>query len=128
MIIPYRLNETVLYFTNAIIPKRYKNASALGYERIRGIFLVVRVRADFTFNIVNQFRFLIMLKKSVHPFGSFTGFFPITRNRFFIKPSNISKFFYSQITFFKFIFKFLIVHINAFEKVIIYELYQNKSK
>ena len=126
MIIPYRLKEKVLYLIDRFIAKRYKNASALRYERIRGIFLTVRVGTDFIFNIVNDLGFLIVIKPSSSPFGNFIFRFPFTRDGLFIKTRNLSKLFYTQFAFFKFIFKFLIIHFKPL-KVYIVELYQNKS-
>ena len=117
----------VFTLKGVIMLENKKNAIEGKREANNQVFLIVRIiSANFSLYIVNDFGFLVVIKPSYSPFWNFVFGLPFAGYRFFIKTTNISKFFNSEITFFKFIFELLIIHFYPL-KVTIIELYQNKS-
>jgi len=79
-------------------------------------FLIVRVSgfivAELLTKFVNVFGDEVVIQKYINPFGS-AVFFPASRYVCRVKTTYISKLFYSQITFFKFLFELIISHIYS---------------
>ena len=88
------------------------------------LFIIFLYRTDLFFYIINDFGFLIVLQPGNSPFGSFISLFPVSGDTIRIKTAHISKLFYSQIRFFKLLFKLFIIHIQAFNLCFIRILYQ----
>ena len=121
-----KAKKSVFNLRGVIIAISGENAIEAKREANKSIFSIVRViRTDLFFYIVYDFSFYVVIQPSFSPFGNFIFGFPSNRNSFFIKTSHFCKFFNSQFTFFKFIFKLLIIHLVTFKKLIYLALYQN---
>ena len=86
--------------------------------KVSKLFIIILYRADFFFYIVNNSSFLVITQKDIYPLWRFINFFPVCGYRFFIKTTHIGELFYRQVALFECLFKFLIIHLNTFKKLL----------
>ncbi len=119
-----RAYKPLFYSRVMIIAKIKENVlETLREANYDGLFIIF-IRTEFLTKFVNVFGDEVVIQKYINPFGS--AVFPSGRYRIWVKPTKISKLFYSQFTFFKFSFKFFISHMLPLLRII--ENYNKKVK
>lgn len=95
-----KTNKSFLNIRAEIILKIIKNSIEANKMSLKGGLVAFRRVTNYIFYIFKSFSFDVIVNPSNSPFRNFIFSFPFTRYRLFIKPSNISKFFYSKFAFF----------------------------